>query len=574
MKKTTSFLFVLLCVFSFSQQLFSQQVSIQFQHKTGYVGVAIPLYVVFENISQEVEPKLPTIDGFTIYKQLSNRTSEQTTFIQGKVTTTRRTIFTFILTPTTVGTFTIPSLKFNANGKIFQSTPRIITIEEPPTSGVLEAEITGTQGEMYLGRPVDLTLRIFMEAFTDPNSGVTPDAQFMFRRLRNDSNFGIFTEALENGDAKVQRVQGTSENGIPTTFFVFSVQATTWPETTGTLELEPIEIKADYPLAVSKPRRVGFFGSNQPVVEQSTLLSATAELPTIDVLSPPSNGQTEWFSGAVGHFDFRIVAEPTRVKVGEPITLTMRVTDLTSGPVNLDYLSAPLLPRVSALTDYFKVPDKSLGGTISERTKIFTQTIRPRDDSPSEIPPLPFTSFNPENGEYITTWSKPIPIQVEAVATVSAGDLIGASNNQTKPTSPIELDGGILANYTGDDLLLSQRVEIDSTIRTAIVIPPIIFFSILLIFGIRKHAALPSSKQKGVRKVATRTLQNAMRLSSTEQAVQISKAIRALQSNDTIDDAIAEKMNELIERCNATQFGGLSDAELGKDAVALVEQIR
>ena len=31
-------------------------------------------------------------------------------------------------------------------------------------------------------------------------------------------------------------------------------------------------------------------------------------------------------------------------------------------------------------------------------------------------------------------------------------------------------------------------------------------------------------------------------------------------------------MNELIERCNATQFGGLSDAELGKDAVALVEQ--
>ncbi|HIA71135.1 MAG TPA: hypothetical protein EYO01_00285 [Phycisphaerales bacterium] len=574
MKKTTLFSFVLLCVFSFSQQLFSQQVSIQFQHKTGYVGVPIPLYVVFENISQKVEPQLPAIDGFTIYKQLSNRTSEQTTFIQGKVTTTRRTIFTFILTPTTAGTFTIPSLKFKANGKTFQSTPRIITIEEPPTSGVLEAEITGTQGEIFLGRPVDLTLRIFMEAFTDPNSGITPDAQFMFRRLRNDSNFGIFTEALENGNAKVQRVQGTSENGIPTTFFVFSVQATTWPETTGTLELEPIVIKADYPLAVSKPRRVGFFGSNQPVVEQSTLLSATAELPTIDVLSPPSNGQPAWFSGAVGHFDFRIVAEPTRIKVGEPITLTMRVTDLTSGPVNLDYLSAPLLDRVSALTDSFKVPDKSLGGTVNGRTKIFTQTIRPRDDSPSEIPPLPFTSFNPENGEYITAWSKPIPIQVEAVATVSAGDLIGASNNHTIPTSPIELDGGILANYAGDDLLLSQRVDINSTIRTAIVLPPIIFFSILLIFGIRKHAALPSSKQKGTRKVATKTLQNAMQLSSAEQAVQISKAIRVLQSNATIDDGIAEKMNELIERCNATQFGGLSDAELGKDAVALVEQIR
>jgi hypothetical protein len=558
----------------FTQELFAQQVSIQFQHKTGYVGVPIPLHVVFENISQNIEPQLPEIDGFTIYKQLGNRSSEQTSFVQGRVSRTSQRIFTFILTPTAAGIFSIPALTFKADGKTFQSISRIVTIEDPPTSGVLEVEIAGTQGNVYLGQPVDVTLRIFMEAFSDANSGITPDAQFMFRRIRNDSSFGIFTEALQDGNATVQRVQGTSSAGIPTTFFVFSVQGTTWPETTGPLHLEPIVIKADYPLAVSKPRRSGFFGNNQPIVEQSQFITATAELPDIHVMSPPSTGKPSWFSGAVGHFDFRIVAEPTHVKVGEPITLTMRVTDLTSGPVNLDYLAAPLLDQISALTDSFKVPDNSIGGVTSGRTKVFTQTIRPRNDSPTELPPLPFTSFDPTAGEYITAWSKAIPIQVEAVKTVSASDVIGGSTMAAESYSPIKLDGKIIANYDGKDLLLSQRVTITPMLLSSIAVPPIVFFSILLILGIKKHASLPASKLKGSRKTATKTLKNAACLSVEEQAIQISKAIHILQSTNDIDTAVSDQMNALLQRCSASQFGGISDSNLGKDAAALVGQIQ
>lgn len=560
-----------LCVTS---QLFSQQVSIQFQHRTGYVGVPLPMYVVFENVKGEVNPTLPEIPGFTTQKQLGDRTSQQTTFINGKMTSSSSRIVTFFLTPTEEGTFTIPELTFAADAKTFHSTPREITIEVPPTSGVLEAEIVGTAGDVYLGRPIDLTLRIFMEVFSDPSNGITPDAQFMFQRIRSDSNFGIFTEPLQDGNAKVQQVQGTSNSGIPTSFFVFTVQATAWPETTGELNLSPVTIFADYPLALSRPRRSGFFGSNDPRVEQSQLISATADSPTIEVLTPPLTDKPSWYSGAVGHFDFRVIADPVQVKVGEPITITMRVTDLTSGPVNLDYLRPTLLNRIPALTETFKVPDKPIGGAINGRTKIFTQTIRPRNDTPHEIPSLPFTSYEPSSDSYITSWSKAIPITVESVKTISASDLVGsASQTVSHGNAPVEVEGGILANYAGESLLESENISITPMLIVTVAAPPLCFFAILIYFGMAKHAKLPSTRRKGAKKHATRILKHATRLASANQATEIAKAIRTLQEDTHACAQQSTKMEELLERCNAMQFGGINDATLASDAVTLVEQL-
>jgi hypothetical protein len=574
MKQHTLLQLFFLLSLSFTTQLFSQKVSIQFQHRTGYVGVPLAMYVVYENVKGEANPSLPKIDGFTSYKQLGDHKTIQNTFVNGKITSTTRQIVTFVLTPEKAGTFTIPALTFFADGRAFHSTSRQIAIEEPPTSGVLEAEIVGTTGDVYLGRPIDLTLRIFMETFTDPTNGITPDAKFMFRSIRSDSDFGIFTEPLQDGNTNVQRVQGTSSNGIPTSFFIFTIQATTWPETTGELNLSPVTIVADYPLALSRPRRSGFLSSNNPRVEQSKRISTTANSPKIKVVTPPLEGKPSWYSGAVGNFDFRVVADPVQVKVGEPITLTMQVTDLTSGPVNLDYLSAPLLDRLPALTDTFKVPDKPLGGTANGRAKIFTQTIRPRNDSPHEIPSLPFTSYDPVTASYITSWSKAIPIVVEAVKTISAADLVGTSTQSVSSGKvPTEVAGGILANYTGDSLLDSQNIAVTPSLIALITVPPLSFLAILLYFGMAKHSKLPSAKRKCAKKLATRTLKHATKLAPANQATEIAKAIRTLQEENGAGTLLAIQMETLLERCNASQFGGIEDASLANDAVTLVEEL-
>lgn len=565
-----SFLFIIII----ASQAFSQKVSIQMPQSTGYVGIPMQLIVVFENVESAINPTLPEIKGFSIKQLLKEQTSQRTTIINGKITQSNTRAITFLLTPNEVGVFTIPALTFRADGKAFQSTPRVISIEQPPTGGVLKVEITGTSNDVYLGQPIDLTLRVFIEAFTDPALGVTLNARDMASFLRGE--FGIFKDAIDGGNYTLQQVQGKTDAGIPTTFYVLGVRATTWPETAGPFHMNPVSVRMEYPLSLVRERSIGFFGGESLKVEQFHLISAQGELPVIEVLTPPSKDKPPWYSGAVGTYDFRLVAEPTHVKVGEPISITMRVTDRSSGPINLDFLSPPRIDRVAALTDHFRVPDTPLGGVVDGRTKIFTQSIRPRNDSTTEIPPLPMTSFDPVSLTYKTVWTNSIPISVEAVVTISAGDLVGINSGSStiEHTKLTEVEGGILANYTGNDLLNSQRVTLSPLLITSITAPPLVFVCVLgsLWLGRRSRTFDLSTKGR-VKRVAT-SIKHAATLEGEEQVQSISTALRELQHVRTKGDTFAEEICELLRRCDATQFGGLTDTTIAKDASSLMEALR
>lgn len=556
-----------------SMQAFSQQVSVQMPPSQGYVGVPMKLIVVFENVQTPVHLTLPVIEGFTIVRLPNEQTSQRTTILNGKMTQTSTRAVTFVLTPKNPGVFTIPALTFTADGKNFQSTPRIISIEEPPTGGSLKVEISGTDNDVYLGQPIELTLKIYIEAFTDHRLDITLSGRDMVSLLSGE--FGIFRDAIDEGTISLQEVRGNTDAGISTTFYVLSVQATTWPETAGPFLMDPVSVLMNYPLSLVKERGIGFFGGNSLKVAQSKLITASGELPVIEVRTPPSTDKPAWFSGAVGTYDFRIIAEPTHVKVGEPITITMRVTDRTSGPINLDFLSPPLLDRVSTLTDHFRVPDAPLGGIVEGRTKTFTQSIRPRQSDTTEIPPLPMTSFDPSTMSYKTVWTKAIPISVEAVATVSAGDLLGTNEASTTSTQTklTEVAGGILANYTGNDVLRSQDVTLTPYIIARVVLPPTIFLSALggIFYSKRQRSSKRTSK--GRTKIASSAIMRARSLQGQQQVETISVALRELQKIQA-DDQFTNEIELLLKRCDALQFGGFVDETLANDAESLVEAIR
>lgn len=566
------FIFTLLT----ATQAFTQQVSIEMPQSQGYVGVPMRLVVVFENIQTPAHPSLPPIEGFTIRRIPGEQTSSRTSFINGKVTSSSTVAITFTLTPIREGVFEIPPLQFEADGKNFQSTSRTITVGQPPTGGALRLEIDGTDADVFLGQPIDITLRVFIEAFTDPNLGITLEAGDMISLLRSESTFGIFADAIQEGRVNVQRVQGTTDAGISTTFYVLAVQATTWPEATGPFAMDPISILMNYPVSLSRERGVGFFDRHSLKVNQSHLISASGQMPAIEVLSPPESNKPAWFSGAIGIYDFRMVAEPTHVKVGEPITLTMRVTDRTSGPINLDFLSAPLLDRVSSLTDQFRVPDSPLGGIVDGRTKTFTQSIRPRNSSTSEIPPLPMTSYDSDSGTYKTVWTNPIPITVDPVATVSANDLVGMGGLQERHAEQrnlTEVDGGILANYTGYDLLESQSARL-SPLRSALIATgPIFFICTLCVLVYRKRVASSSMCKKSAVRHAALSIRQAASLQGERQAQSISNALRSVQITRGPDDEIATEIHALLKRCEAKQFGGIPDSSLAEDASTLMESL-
>ncbi len=562
---------ILIAILCFASHSFAQQVYVQMPQSSGYKGVPMELVVVYENIQLALNPTIPEIEGFTIQRLPNEQTSNQTTFFNGKVTHTIKRSFTFILTPKETGVYTIPTLTFIVDGKGFQSTPHTITIQDPPTGGVLEVEISGTSGNIYLGQPIDLTLKIFIEQFTDPSLGVTLNARQMMSFLRG--NLGIFNDALEEGNRQLREIRGKTKAGIPTTFYELSVRATAWPETSGPFKMNPVSVLMNYPLSLKKVRGFGLFGGESLEVTQFHLIEAIGEMPTIEVLPPPTKNQPLWYSGAVGNYDFRVIADPTHVKIGEPITLTMRVTDRTMGPINLNFLSAPHLDRVSALTEHFRVPDTPLGGITEGRTKTFTQSIRPRSDGVKEIPPLPMSSYDPISKTYQTVWTKPIAITVDTVATVSAEDLIGDSAFTSTKTPLTEVDGGILANYSGIDLLNSQRISLSPRLLLKIAFPPCVFAIILsiIVYGKRSRKSKRSAKNRINR--ATSSIRHAKTLVGECQVQTLSTALRELQMLKS-ESNFSKEIDALLSRCDAMQFGGFDDVTLTTDAETLVEAIQ
>ena len=124
------------------------------------------------------------------------------------------------------------------------------------------------------------------------------------------------------------------------------------------------------------------------------------------ILPFPEEGKPRDFSGAVGDFEFTVLADPAEVKVGDPITLKMNV----AGRGNLKSVDMPALD----VGDDFKVYDPEV--TQDETGKTSKQAIIPKDDDVSEIPKMSFSFFNPALEKYETITKGPIPITVKPLA--------------------------------------------------------------------------------------------------------------------------------------------------------------
>ena len=190
------FFTILFFFFSITGSAFAQEVYVEMPQNQGYVGVPMRLLVVYKDVQSDSVPTLPHIDGFTINRRPGSETSSQTTFVNGKVTSTSTSKYTFLLTPQRTGMLEIPAITFLADGKRFQTIPKTIEIVDTPTSGALKVEISGTSTDVYLGQPIDLTLRIFIEQYTDPILGVTLDERDMFSLVSTNSTLGMFAEAI------------------------------------------------------------------------------------------------------------------------------------------------------------------------------------------------------------------------------------------------------------------------------------------------------------------------------------------------------------------------------------------
>ncbi len=511
-----------------------------------YVGQPVMLRVQVANATKAEAPKVPEVDGVSIRSMGSPSRSTQVTVINGKTTTTTTQTFAYELTPQRAGTFLIPPLTIDADGKSQQTRAIEFVASKSETGDLLFVEIAGKEKQIYVGQSLDVTLKMWIRPYSDRRLKVKLSEGDMWRLISERTEWGPFAERVQQLAEQDQRPVGKEvlrkdAEGAEHSYYLYQLDATIYPKRPGTIDGDNVKIVVNYPTALGRSRGMfaDFFGDAggpgapfddddmspfgaQLTVQTVRPLVAQAVVEPINVLPIPTAGRPADYRGAVGQYQIAIDATPTHVKSGDPINLLIGVSG--TGPMEL--VQAPPLAELPELTTDFKVPNEPLAGFVKGDRKIFQTTIRPRKPGITQIPPIPFSFFDPSTGKFETVHSKPVSIEVEKAEMLALdavehnGPAAGGSNDANKPaaaaTSPAALE-----IFSGDNLLVNQSPwTLNASLLTLLLaLPPVV---VLLIAATRTRSLVAMVSGRFASPV--RRLQNA--IENASDAAEIGEAIK------------------------------------------------
>lgn len=405
-------------------------VSAKLSSRDTTVGFPVTLYVTVENASQQNAPAAPKLPDVDVRSLGSPSRSSQTTIINGRVSQTSSVTYAWELTPRTPGMHEVPSMAIDVDGRRFTTAALSFEATRIEPSDHVLAEIVGDRESVFVGEPLNVTLRLWVEAYHNEQYDVTLSGEDTWNLvLGAQSQWGPFQTVLEEMAAErkmpsFRQVRRADRAGVERTYYLYELESTVQPQATGSIPGGNVQVLVAYPTGLE--RAGGLLSFGRLSISGSRMVVADAQLADTEIKALPTEGRPADFRGAVGQFEIATEASPLHVQAGDPITLRITI----SGGPRLDLLPAPPLAELSALTADFKVGDEPLAGVVRDGVKYFAATLRPRRAGVSEIPAIPFSYFDPESGKYHTAESSPITIDVQPADELALDAIVGG-----RPTS-------------------------------------------------------------------------------------------------------------------------------------------
>lgn len=457
-----SLISVFLFAFSFALPTFSWQATLAIDVTTNistretYVGLPTVLRVVINNAVEHDVPTFPEVQGLTIEQAGPPSKNSQITSINGRRSQRTSIVYSFLVTPNEEGTFTIPPIQITADGtKTLTEAVRIVATKSE-TGDLLFAEISGNQSSIYVGESLELTLKFWIRPYRNEEYRVSLDEAEMWQCLSERTSWGIFEERMNELAQQRKRPGGQlvlreDSAGQEREYLLYEISTTIYPDRAKPIDAKDTRVIFNYPVELGRSRSpldifsnddffsgspfgnsgFGSFGSRLRIT-QSRPLVADLSVNPIPVLPIPDKGRPASYFGAVGNYIIKTEASPTRVKMGDPITLTITI----QGDGSMDVLRGPELSRQKGFNRSFKVADESMAGTISGNSKVFTTSLRPVSAAVKEIPPIEYSYFDPDREQFVTVRSRPISIQVDEA------EVLALSPKATQDEAPNDEEDG------------------------------------------------------------------------------------------------------------------------------------
>lgn len=595
MKSLLTFFFLFSFLLSASSAL-AAEVSIGVSSRETYVDVPVTVQITVSNAQRHSSPDFPQIAGALVKSMGPGSTSSQVTIVNGKMTRSESMTYSWQITPQQEGRIEIPSIEVQADGQTHRTQPQIILVSKSETGDLLFVELRADKDKVYVGDSLSVTLEIWLKPYRDQRYQL--DERDMFRTIDvHNSAWGPFAPVLERKNGVSVRSDFRKDSqGSDRAYLVYELKQNVWTERAGQYDPGRISIVVKYPTRIGRPRDpLDIFSSNTAGVSASKPISQSAQVAPVDILPIPQEHRPAYYRDAVGQYRMQASAKPIELAVGDPITLTVSIT----GAGRLDTLQPPPLTDVPELAEGFKLSTDPAAGVVEGSRKTFTQSIRPKSDGVTQIPPIPFAYFDPKLEQFVTVWSDPIPLTVRAAETLAVSQIAEAGGGRAAVTELRELEGGILANYTGMDEVLSRQAFAPSwTSAAALGVPPALFF---VCFLSQRHAErLRNDRALARRRSAHRKAQRAIRAigesSNSAAADRLAAAVTGYVA-DRLDlpaagltrtDVVAHlqehgapqetlhRIDELLLTCESAKYAGLghhAPADLAQRAAQCINDL-
>lgn len=441
----------------FSAMASASQIGVQDQLQVDYT---------IRNVENLRTISKPDFGDFQVVGGPFQRQSSNLSIVNGKMAKSVSITFSYLLQPKKTGTLTVPpAVVRDANGQSYESNNLEIQVVDgslvrqqqreesynDPFSAILQQRRQALQQrreraaeqQRAAEEPLDMKdvyEHIFIRVSVDKHKAyvgeqITTSYKLYTRIPMNvaisklPSLNGFWTHDLE---ARRGNIKPEEEIIDGKRYQVFLLKKSAlFPQQTGTLILDPAEAEGTARV-VRQVRRnnpfghdpfAQYFGSlmmNDPFFNDDFFsTSAYQDIPVklksspvkIQVLPLPEQDKPADFGAAVGDFTIISTTDRTTLTTDDVLTYTLRI----SGSGNFKLIEVPALRLPNGLSTF----DPHIADTISGKTtaisgsRTITYTVSPSIPGDYEIPPVPFSYYNPKSGTYITQYTDPVKIHVD-----------------------------------------------------------------------------------------------------------------------------------------------------------------
>lgn len=385
------------------------------------LGETATATLTFHGVRSAPNVDFPAIPGIQI-----TGTGQQMQFGTGG----SRVSLTYNLFPQKPGTHVIGPYNLDLQGQTI--TIPAISLEVRPPGGndgasneMIFARISLPETEPYIHQVFDIVLQLYflpsVELARDVNLlGGFPESGFV---IGNFEELQTVREEVNGQLYVLRRFRGRAR-----------------ALTAGTFELRPA-LRVGV-VDRNQQRQRDPFGFFDPFSgPAATPVNVAIPSANLTIRSVPEAGRPADYGGAVGQMEFGVDVRPRELKVGEPLTVTLRLQG--SGNV------AAILPPAYADTEAYKAYEKRQVGNTPDPTaesgaKIFEQVVIPRTEALKELPALQFSFFDPAASTYRTVSAGPFPLTVHPSANGANALLLQVPGNATAGGNSLVLGSDII----------------------------------------------------------------------------------------------------------------------------------